>query len=84
MPTHQDYYCELRLHYCCHSRDCAELNNDVDEISYDLEEVFEDDNTLGSLIDYLVDNEKCEVWDTPYLTFLILNHPEKVYTYFEN
>ena len=59
-------------------------NNDVDEISYDLEEVFEDDNTLGSLIDYLVENEKCEIWDTPYVTFLILNHPEKVYTYFDN
>ena len=36
-------------------------NNDVDEISYDLEEVFEDDSTLGSLIDFLVENEKCEV-----------------------
>lgn len=59
-------------------------NNDIDEISYDLEEVYEDDNTLGCLLDYLVDNEKCEIWDTPYITFLILNHPEKVYTYFEN
>ncbi|MDC3351837.1 hypothetical protein OAV92_01205 [Crocinitomicaceae bacterium] len=59
-------------------------NNDIDEISYDLEEVFEDDNTLGCLVDYLVENEKCQVWDIPYITFLILNHPEKLYTYFEN
>ena len=59
-------------------------NNDIDEISYDLEEVFEDDNTLGCLVDYLFENEKCQVWDIPYITFLILNHPEKLYTYFEN
>jgi hypothetical protein len=59
-------------------------NNDIDEISYDLEEVYEDDKTLGCLLDYLVENEKCEIWDTPYITFLILNHPEKLYTYFEN
>jgi len=59
-------------------------NNDIDEISYDLEEVFEDDNTLGCLVDYLVENEKCQVWDIPYITFFILNHPEKLYTYFEN
>ena len=59
-------------------------NFDVEEISYDLEEVYEDDTTLGALFDYLVDNEKCEIWDTPYITFLILNHPEKVYIYFEN
>ena len=59
-------------------------NNDIDEISYDLEEVFEDDNTLGCLVDYLVENEKCQVWDIPYITLLILNHPEKLYTYFEN
>ena len=59
-------------------------NNDIDEISYDLEVVFEDDNTLGCLVDYLVENEKCQVWDTPYIIFLVLNHPEKVYTYFEN
>ncbi len=59
-------------------------NNDIDEISYDLEEVFEDDNTLGCLVDYLVENEKCQVWDIPYITFLILNHPEKLYSYFEN
>jgi len=59
-------------------------NNDIDEISYDLEEVYEDDKTLGCLLDYLVENEKCEIWDTPYITFLILNHPEKLYSYFEN
>lgn len=58
-------------------------NNDVDEMSYDLEEVYEEESTLGGLIDYLVENEKCEIWDTPYIIFLILNHPEKVYTYFE-
>lgn len=58
-------------------------NNDIDEISYDLEEVYEDDKTLGCLLDYLVENEKCEIWDTPYITFLILNHPEKLHTYFE-
>lgn len=58
-------------------------NNDADEMSYDLEEVYEDESTLGGLIDYLVENEKCEIWDTPYIIFLILNHPEKVYTYFE-
>ena len=59
-------------------------NNDIDEISYDLEEVYEDDKTLGCLLDYLVENEKCEIWDTPYIIFLVLNHPDKVYTYFEN
>ena len=46
-------------------------------------ERFEDDNTLGSLIDYLVENEKCEIWDIPYLTYLIINDPERVYLYFE-
>lgn len=58
-------------------------NGDIDELSYDLEEVYEDDNTLGSLIDYLVDNEKCEIWDIPYLTYLIINDPERVYLYLE-
>ena len=37
-----------------------------------------------NLPDYLVENEKCEIWDTPYIIFLVLNHPDKVYTYFEN
>jgi len=54
-------------------------NNDIDEISHDLEIVYDDDRTLGCLIDYLVENEKCQIWDTPYIIFLILNHPEKVY-----
>jgi len=57
-------------------------NNDVDELSYDLEEVYEDNQTLGDLMDYLVENEKCEIWDVPYLTYLALNHPDKFYTYF--
>ena len=57
-------------------------NNDVDELSYDLEEVYEDNQTLGDLMDYLVENEKCEIWDVPYLTYLVLNHPDKFYTYF--
>lgn len=59
-------------------------NNDVDEISWDLEELYEEEKTMGCLLDYLVENEKCQVWDTPYIIFLVLNHPEKVYTYFEN
>jgi hypothetical protein len=57
-------------------------NNDVNELSYDLEEVYEDNQTLGDLMDYLVENEKCEIWDVPYLTYLVLNHPDKFYTYF--
>ena len=59
-------------------------NNDVDEISWDLEELYEEEKSMGCLLDYLVENEKCEIWDTPYIIFLVLNHPEKVYTYFEN
>ena len=58
-------------------------NNDVDEISWDLEELYEEEKSMGCLLDYLVDNEKCQIWDTPYIIFLVLNHPEKVYTYFE-
>lgn len=58
-------------------------NGDRDELSYDLEEVYEDDETLGALFDYLVENEKCEIWDLPYLTYLILNNPETVHAYFE-
>ena len=59
-------------------------NNDVDEISWDLEELYEEEKSMGCLLDYLVENEKCQIWDTPYIIFLVLNHPEKVYTYFEN
>lgn len=59
-------------------------NNDVDEISWDLEELFEEEKSMGCLLDYLVENEKCQIWDTPYIIFLVLNHPDKVYTYFEN
>jgi len=59
-------------------------NNDVDEISWDLEELYEEEKSMGCLLDYLVENEKCEIWDTPYIIFLVLNHPDKVYTYFEN
>jgi len=58
-------------------------NNDVDEISWDLEELYEEEKSMGCLLDYLVENEKCQIWDTPYIIFLVLNHPEKVYTYFE-
>ncbi len=58
-------------------------NNDVDEISWDLEELYEEEKSMGCLLDYLVENEKCQIWDTPYITFLILNHPEKLYTYFK-
>jgi len=59
-------------------------NNDVDEISWDLEELYEEEKSMGCLLDYLVENEKCEIWDTPYIIFLVPNHPDKVYTYFEN
>jgi hypothetical protein len=59
-------------------------NNDVDEISWDLEELYEEEKSMGCLLDYLVENEKCQIWDTPYIIFLVLNHPDKVYTYFEN
>jgi hypothetical protein len=58
-------------------------NNDINEISYDLEELYDEEKSLGCLLDYLVENEKCQIWDTPYIIFLVLNHPEKVYTYFE-
>ena len=58
-------------------------NNDVDGISWDLEELYEEEKSMGCLLDYLVENEKCQIWDTPYIIFLVLNHPEKVYTYFE-
>jgi hypothetical protein len=58
-------------------------NNDVDELSYDLEEVYEDNQTLGDLMDYLVENKKCEIYDVPYLTYLVLNHPDKFYIYFD-
>jgi hypothetical protein len=58
-------------------------NNDPDELSYNLEELFYESNSLGDLFDYLLENEKCQVWDIPYITYLVLNHPEKVYTYFE-
>ena len=58
-------------------------NNDVDELSWDLEELYEEEKSMGCLLDYLVENEKCQIWDTPYIIFLVLNHPEKVYTYFE-
>jgi hypothetical protein len=58
-------------------------NNDVDEISWDLEELYEEEKSMGCLLDYLVENEKCQIWDTPYIIFLVLNHPDKVYTYFE-
>ncbi len=58
-------------------------NNDINEISYELEELYDEEKSLGCLLDYLVENEKCQIWDTPYIIFLVLNHPEKVYTYFE-
>lgn len=58
-------------------------NNDIDELSYNLEEIFDESDSLGDLFDYLIENEKCQVWDIPYVTHLVLNHPEKVYTYFE-
>lgn len=57
-------------------------NNDINELSYDIEEVFDENNTLGDLMDFFVDNEKCEIWDIPYLTYLIINKPSQVYTYF--
>ena len=50
-------------------------NNDVDEISWDLEELYEEEKSMGCLLDYLVENEKCQIWDTPYIIFLVLNHP---------
>tara|TARA_Y100000768_G_scaffold291105_1_gene225172 strand:- start:674 stop:967 length:294 start_codon:yes stop_codon:yes gene_type:complete len=58
-------------------------NNDPNELSYDFEEVFEENQTIGDLQDFLVENEKCEIWDIPYITYLVLNHPEKVYIYFQ-
>lgn len=58
-------------------------DNADDELSWDLEIVHEESECLGDLIDFLVENEKCTTWDTPYIIFLILNHPEKVYTYFK-
>ena len=32
-------------------------NNDVDEISWDLEELYEEEKSMGCLLDYLVENE---------------------------
>lgn len=54
-------------------------NNDVDEISYDIEER----ETLGDFIDFLIESEKCSKWDAPYVTYLALNEPSQLYQYFD-
>jgi len=57
-------------------------NTDQDEISYDIEEVYEDTQSLGDLIDYLIEQEKCTEWDAPYLAYSVLHDPENTYKYF--
>jgi|OM-RGC.v1.032532642 hypothetical protein len=57
-------------------------NIDQDEISYDIEEVYEDTQSLGDLIDYLIEQEKCTEWDAPYLVYSVLHDPENTYKYF--
>jgi hypothetical protein len=52
--------------------------NETDsEFSYDIEEM----ETFGDFIDLMVENEKCEVWDTPYIAYLVINSPESIYHY---
>ena len=57
-------------------------NTDQDEINYDIEEVYEDTQSLGDLIDYLIEQEKCTEWDAPYLAYSVLHDPENTYKYF--
>lgn len=57
-------------------------NIDQDEISYDIEEVYEDTQSFGDLIEYLIENEKCTEWDAPYVAYSILHDPENTYKYF--
>jgi len=33
------------------------------------------------MIDFLIENEKCEIWDLPYVIHLLLNHPDQVHEY---
>ncbi len=40
-------------------------NTDQDEISYDIEEVYEDTQSFGDLIDFFIEKEKCTEWDAP-------------------
>ena len=54
-------------------------NEDPDELSYDIEEY---DSSLGDLLEMLVENEKCEVYDLAYVVHLILNDPKNFYLYF--
>ena len=56
-------------------------NDDKNEMSFDFEEVFDEDKTMGSMIDFLIENEKCEIWDLPYVIHLLLNHPDQVHEY---
>lgn len=54
------------------------IENETDsEFSYDIEEM----ETFGDFIDLMVENEKCEVWDTPYIVYLVINSPESIYHY---
>ena len=57
-------------------------NTDQDEISYDIEEVYEDTQSFGDLIDFFIEEEKCTEWDAPYLAYSVLHDPENTYKYF--
>jgi len=48
------------------------------EFSYDIEEC----ETFGEFFDLMIESEICEIYDLPYLSYIVLNDPSKVCSHY--
>jgi hypothetical protein len=48
------------------------------EFSYDIEEC----ETFGAFSDLMIESEICEIYDLPYLSYIILNDPSSVCSHY--
>ena len=48
------------------------------EFSYDIEEC----ETFGAFSDLMIESETCEIYDLPYLSYLLLNDPSNLCSHY--